>query len=47
VVADPYYMCDRQLVDGSSTWTAAVRYLQSFMLMNKEKNTILLPIFPE
>jgi hypothetical protein len=47
MVADPYYMRDRQLVDGSSTWTAAVRYLQSFMLMNKEKNTILLPIFPE
>jgi len=46
-VADPYYMRDSQLVDGSSTRTSAVRYLQSFMLMNKEKNTILLPVFPE
>jgi hypothetical protein len=46
-VADPYYMRDSQLVDGSNTRTAAVRYLQSFMLMNKEKNTILLPVFPE
>jgi hypothetical protein len=40
-------MRDSQLVDGSSTRTTAVRYLQSFMLMNKEKNTILLPVFPE
>jgi hypothetical protein len=46
-VADPYYMRDSQLVDGSSTRNAAVRYLQSFMLMNKEKSTILLPVFPE
>jgi hypothetical protein len=46
-VADPYYMRDSQLVDGSSTRTKAVWYLQSFMLMNKEKNTILLPVFPE
>jgi hypothetical protein len=46
-VADPYYMRDSQLVDGSSTQTKVVRYLQSFMLMNKEKNTILLPVFPE
>ncbi|KAK1693005.1 hypothetical protein QYE76_009702 [Lolium multiflorum] len=35
------------LQDGSSTRTKAVRYLESFMLMNKEKNTILLPVFPE
>ncbi len=46
-VADPYYMRDSQLADGSSTRTAAVRYLQSFLLMNKDKNTILLPVFPE
>jgi hypothetical protein len=46
-VADLYYMRDSPLVDGSSTRTAAVRYLQSFMLMNKEKNSILLPVFPE
>ncbi|KAK1682121.1 hypothetical protein QYE76_042969 [Lolium multiflorum] len=46
-VADPYYMRDSQLQDGSSTRTKAVRYLESFMLMNKEKNTILLPVFPE
>ncbi|KAK1679904.1 hypothetical protein QYE76_040752 [Lolium multiflorum] len=38
-----YYL----LQDGSSTRTKAVRYLESFMLMNKEKNTILLPVFPE
>ncbi|KAK1687117.1 hypothetical protein QYE76_047965 [Lolium multiflorum] len=35
------------LQDGSRTRTKAVRYLESFMLMNKEKNTILLPVFPE
>ncbi|KAK1619205.1 hypothetical protein QYE76_024722 [Lolium multiflorum] len=35
------------LQDGSSTRTKAVRYLESFMLMNNEKNTILLPVFPE
>jgi hypothetical protein len=46
-VANPYYIRDSQLVDGSSTWTKAVRYLQSFMLMNKEKNIILLPVFSE
>ncbi|KAK1693958.1 hypothetical protein QYE76_010655 [Lolium multiflorum] len=40
-------MRDSQLQDGSSTRTKAVRYLESFMLMNKEKNTILLPVFPE
>ncbi|KAK1684993.1 hypothetical protein QYE76_045841 [Lolium multiflorum] len=40
-------MRDSQLEDDSRTQTKAVRYLQSFMLMNKEKNTILLPIFPE
>ncbi|KAK1694541.1 hypothetical protein QYE76_011238 [Lolium multiflorum] len=42
-----YYMRDSQLQDGSSTRTKAVRYLESFMLMNKEKNTILLPVFPD
>ncbi|KAK1642734.1 hypothetical protein QYE76_060539 [Lolium multiflorum] len=41
-VADPYYMRDSQLQDGSRTWTKVVQYLQSFMLGNKEKNTILL-----
>ncbi|KAK1609280.1 hypothetical protein QYE76_032953 [Lolium multiflorum] len=35
------------LQDGSSTRTKAVRYLEGFMLMNKEKDTILLPVFPE
>jgi hypothetical protein len=47
VVADPYYVRDSQLEDDSRTRTKAVRYLQSFMLMNKEKNIILLPVFPE
>ncbi|KAK1626282.1 hypothetical protein QYE76_000597 [Lolium multiflorum] len=46
-VADPYYMRDSQLQDGSRTRTKAVRYLQNFMLMHKESNTILLPVFPE
>ncbi|KAK1692042.1 hypothetical protein QYE76_008739 [Lolium multiflorum] len=46
-VADPYYMHDSQLQDGSRTRTKAVRYLQNFMLMHKESNTILLPVFPE
>ncbi|KAK1602531.1 hypothetical protein QYE76_017962 [Lolium multiflorum] len=46
-VADPYYMRDSQLQDGSKTRTKAVRYLQNFMLMYKESNTILLPVFPE
>ncbi|KAK1605566.1 hypothetical protein QYE76_029239 [Lolium multiflorum] len=46
-VADPYYMRDSQLQDGSRTRTKAVRYLQNFMLTHKESNTILLPVFPE
>ena len=46
-VADPYYMRGSQLQDGSRTRTKAVRYLQNFMLMHKESNTILLPVFPE
>jgi hypothetical protein len=46
-VADPYYMRDSQLVEGSATRTRAVEYLQNFMLRYKEKNTILLPVFPE
>ncbi|KAK1669224.1 hypothetical protein QYE76_057383 [Lolium multiflorum] len=46
-VADSYYMRDSQLQDGSRTRTKAVRYLQNFMLMYKESNTILLPVFPE
>ena len=47
VVADPYYMRDSQLVEGSTTRTRAVEYLESFMLRYKEKNTILLSVFPE
>ena len=46
-VADPYYMRDSQLVQGSRTRTKAAEYLQSFMLRNKEKNTLLVPVFPE
>jgi len=46
-VADPYYMRDSQLVEGSSTRTKAVKYLESFMLRNIDKNSILLPVFPE
>ena len=45
-VADPYYMRDSQLVEGSATRTRAVEYLQNFMLRYKE-NTILLSVFPE
>ncbi|KAK1621251.1 hypothetical protein QYE76_026768 [Lolium multiflorum] len=40
-------MRDSQLEQGSRTRTKAVQYLQSFMLRNKEKNTLLLPVFPE
>ena len=46
-VADPYYMRDSQLVEGSSTRTKAAKYLESFMLRNIEKTDILLPVFPE
>ena len=46
-VADPYYMRDSLLVEGSSTRTKAIEYLQSFMLRNNGKNTLLLPVFPE
>ena len=46
-VADPYYMRDSQLEQGSRTRTKAVEYLQSFMLRNKEKSTLLLHVFPE
>ncbi|KAK1652762.1 hypothetical protein QYE76_070567 [Lolium multiflorum] len=46
-VADPYYMRDSQLEQGSRTRTKAVEYHHSFMLRNKEKNTLLLPVFPE
>ena len=46
-VADPYYMRDSQLVEGSVTRTRAVEYFESFILRYKEKNSILLPIFPE
>ena len=46
-VADPYYMRDSQLVEGSATRTRAVEYLESFMLRYQGKNYILLPVFPE
>ena len=46
-VADPYYMRDCQLAEGSATRTQATEYLGSFMLTNKRKNNILLPFFPE
>jgi hypothetical protein len=46
-VADPYYMRDSQLVEGSRTQTMATEYLERFMLENKRKNSLLLPFFPE
>ena len=46
-VADPYYMPDSQLVEGSSTRTKAAKYLESFMLRNTEKTEILLPVIPD
>jgi len=46
-VADPYYMRDSQLVEGSGTRTMATEYLQRFMLNNKRKNNLLVPFFPE
>ena len=46
-VADPYYMRDSQLVQGSETREKATEYLQKFMLNNKRKNNLLLPFFPE
>jgi hypothetical protein len=46
-VADPYYMRDSQLVEGSVTRTRAVEYLERFMLQNQQKNSLLVPFFPE
>ena len=46
-VADPYYMRDSQLVEGSGTRTQATEYLQRFMLNNKRKYNLLVPFFPE
>ena len=46
-VADPYYMRDSQLVEGSTTGTLAVEYLEGFMLANLGKNSLLLPVFLE
>ena len=46
-VADPYYMRDSQLVEGSITRSKAKLYLQKFFLDNKRKDTMLLPFFPE
>ena len=46
-VADPYYMRDSQLVEGSMTRIKAKLYLQKFFLDNKRKDTVLLPFFPE
>ena len=46
-VADPYYMRDSQLVQGSVTRTSAVEYLERFMLQNQQKNCLLVPFFPE
>ena len=46
-VADPYYMRDSQLVQGSVTRTRAVEYLERFMLQNQQKNCLLVPFFPE
>ena len=42
-VADPYYMRDSQLVEGSGTRTMVTEYLQRFMLNNKRKNNLLVP----
>jgi hypothetical protein len=44
---DPYYMRNSQLVQGLRTRTEPAEYLQSFMLRNKEKNNLLVPVFPE
>jgi hypothetical protein len=46
-VADPYYMCDNQLVEGSRTRAQAKSYLEKFLLDNKRKDNIILPLFPE
>ena len=46
-VADPYYMRDSQLVEGSRTRIKAVEYLKSFILRNLGKNNLLVPVFPE
>ena len=46
-VADPYYMRDSQLEEGSTTRTKAAKYLESFVLRNTEKMEILLPVIPE
>jgi hypothetical protein len=44
-IADPYYMRDSQLVEGSGRRIMAREYLQSFMLKNMSKNSHLVPFF--
>ena len=39
-VADPYYMRDSQLVEGSTTRTQATEYLERFMLRYEGKNIL-------
>ena len=46
-VVDPYYMRDSHLSPGSKTREAALEYLTSFFLANKDKTAHLLPFFFE
>ena len=45
VVADPYYMCESNLLDRESR-RVATEYIEEFMVANKHKEIILLPYFP-
>jgi hypothetical protein len=46
-IADPYYMRDSQLDEGTRTRTRAKSYLQKLFLETKRKDNILVPFFPE
>ena len=46
-IADPYYMRDSQLDEGTRTRTRAKSYLQKLFLQTKRKDNILVPFFPE
>jgi hypothetical protein len=46
-IADPYYMRDSQLEEGTRTRTLAKSYLQKLLLDTKRKDNLLLPFFPE
>ena len=46
-IADPYYMRDSQLEEGTRTRARAKSYLQKLLMESKRKDNILVPFFPE